>query len=411
MASLGSPSQRKKLDPGAEIAWEELARGYALGYRNGWWHRRTRSNGRYVKRRFAQADDELDADGRRVLSYVQAAHRVTAPETEDSESPQANATTYTVRAASRDYLDWFQAARKSHSNTKTTVDHYILPPLGGRLVAELTAREIRRWHQGIARSKAKSRSASVQRYRKVPEGVPKEEIQRKRQSTANRVLTVLKAMLTHAVRENDLDVKQVWRDVKPYQNVERPRIRFLTEAESKRLLNACEPDFRSIVHAAIGTGARYGSLRRMRCEDFDLERETIYIRHAKTAASQKHVPLDDETVSLFESCTAGKLGNEFVFTKGDGNPWKRSEQTRRMIEACETAKLVPLATFHNLKDTFVSHLVKRGVPFKYISDLTGTSVRTLEKFYAHLAESDIRAVLKANAMKLVKKPAKVARMK
>jgi len=36
------------------------------------------------------------------------------------------------------------------------------------------------------------------------------------------------------------------------------RVRYLTVAEAKRLLNACNPDFRRLVQAALATGARYG---------------------------------------------------------------------------------------------------------------------------------------------------------
>jgi integrase len=37
-------------------------------------------------------------------------------------------------------------------------------------------------------------------------------------------------------------------------------IRYLTLAEAKRLTNACDPDFRPLVQAALHTGARYGEL-------------------------------------------------------------------------------------------------------------------------------------------------------
>lgn len=410
--NLDTAPKRRKLDASGEIAWEEIARGVALGYRAGWWHRRLRENGHYLKKRFARADDDQKADGEVVLDYLQAVSAVLKTRTEEpAAAPKAEPATYRVRDAARDYLEWYKGARKALDHAEGTIKRYILPRLGDRLLAELTARELREWHHAIASSKARLRSVTGARFRTAPEGTTPEEIRRRRQMTANRNLAVLKALLNRAVQENDLDIPEPWKRVKPFAGAVRARVRFLTEAESRRLLNACGPDFRALAHAALLTGARYGSLASMRVEDFDPERGTIYVRQAKTAASQTHVPLTAEGVALFERATAGKLGHELVFITRTGKPWRRGDQGHRMREASTTAKLVPRVGFHSLKDTFVSHLVKRGVPFRIVSELTGTSVRTLERHYSHLAESDVRAALEAHSMKLETRPAKVRRIR
>lgn len=48
--------------------------------------------------------------------------------------------------------------------------------------------------------------------------------------------------------------------VKPFREVDAPKIRYLTDAEAKRLVNVCPPNFRHMVTAALLTGARYGEL-------------------------------------------------------------------------------------------------------------------------------------------------------
>ena len=63
-----------------------------------------------------------------------------------------------------------------------------------------------------------------------------------RWTTANRILTVLKAGLNYAFHEGDVVDDTAWRRVKPFPNVEAPRVRFLSLAESKRLVNSSAPD-------------------------------------------------------------------------------------------------------------------------------------------------------------------------
>src|SRR5262245_55667757 len=85
---------------------------------------------------------------------------------------------------------------------------------------------------------------------------------RRRQATANRVFTVLRAALNHAFRDGKISHDE-WRKVQAFQSVDTARSRYLTIDEARRLLNACEPHFRLLVQAALQTGARYGQLAKL----------------------------------------------------------------------------------------------------------------------------------------------------
>jgi integrase len=86
------------------------------------------------------------------------------------------------------------------------------------------------------------------------------EATRRRRSTANRTLTILKAALNHAWREGKTPSDDAWRRVRPFPEADAARVRYLTMDEARRLLHACDEDFREIVEAALLTGARYGEL-------------------------------------------------------------------------------------------------------------------------------------------------------
>ena len=53
---------------------------------------------------------------------------------------------------------------------------------------------------------------------------------------------------------------------KPFAKVDVPKVRFLTPDEVKALINACEPDFCSLVKGALCSGMRFGELTRLTVE-------------------------------------------------------------------------------------------------------------------------------------------------
>ena len=102
------------------------------------------------------------------------------------------------------------------------------------------------------------------------------EAVRRRRSSANRTLTILKAALNHAWREGKTPSDDAWRRVRPFPEADAARVRYLNTDEARRLLNACDEDFRKIVEAALLTGARYGELAAMTVSDFNRQRHGPY---------------------------------------------------------------------------------------------------------------------------------------
>jgi integrase len=136
-----------------------------------------------------------------------------------------------------------------------------------------------------------------------------DEAVRARRSTANRILTILKAALNYAYHEGRIASDEAWRKVKPFREVEAPVVRFLTAAECQRLMSACEKDFRSLVRGALLTGCRYGELTRLRAGDYNDEAGTVTVRLSK-AGKSRHVVLNDEGRELFGALTIGRSPRE-----------------------------------------------------------------------------------------------------
>ena len=241
----------------------------------------------------------------------------------------------------------FQAkGKKSVYATQRAIDVHVLPSLGTIETSRLRKSQITRWRDQLASSDKMVRTkriAAKQATKAVDRGDA--DAMRARRSTANRILTVLKAILNHAWHEGVISTDAEWRSVKPFEKVDAPVIRYLSTDEAKRLCNTCEPDLRRLVRGALLTGARYGELIRMRARDYNRDAQTVTIPEAK-GGKARHVVLNDEGVALFDELTAGRSGGDLVFTHDNGEPWKASHQTRPIAEACKRAAIEPAIGFH-----------------------------------------------------------------
>jgi integrase len=278
--------------------------------------------------------------------------------------------------------------------------------LGDIVVAELTSERIRKWLAALAAAPAMVRSQpnGRQNYRAAPSS---DEDVRRRRSSANRVLSMLKAALNHAYDEGHVPSNAAWgRRVKRFREVSVARIRYLTVAEAQRLINACDPDFRSLVVAALQTGCRYGELARLVVHDFNPDAGTVTIRKSKTSRP-RHVVLTEEGVAFFRQAATGKSGNELLFAKADGTPWRASNQGKPMVAACAVAKIKPLITFHGLRHTWASLAVMNGTPLMVVAKNLGhVDTRMVEKHYGHLAPSYIAEAIRNGAPRFGCKPDK-----
>jgi integrase len=227
---------------------------------------------------------------------------------------------------------------------------------------------------------------------------------RRRRASANRTLTVLKAALNRAWREGKIPSDEAWRRVEPFEEVDASRVRYLTVAEAKRFLNACDPDFRRLAQAALVTGARYGELTALRASDFNADSGTIHVRTSKSGKG-RHIVVNDEGAALFKSLAAGKSRDTVLLIKANGSPWKSAHQARPMREACKRAKIVPSVSFHVLRHTWASLAIMAGVPLMVVArNLGHADTRMVERHYGHLAPSYIADAIRAAAPKFGIKP-------
>jgi integrase len=384
---LSTPTARKRLQARAKPYWHPIAEGRALGYRRvdgpGLWRCRSyRGAGEYADQDLGLADDTLPADGKDILSFAQALKLAMSwydsPAILVPSPVEVIPESYTVAQAMEDYLQWYRAHRKSILDVEQRIRTSILPSLGHLEVTQLSVRHIRLWHQTLGTSPGRLRGGQLR-------PILTADDERKRKSTANRLLTTLKAALNMAVTEGQVElvVAAAWQRVKPYRGVDLPKIRFFDQAEIDRLLRACAPDFRRLVTAALFTGCRYGELVMAKVENFLVETQALQVS-GKTGPRTLFV--SDEGAQFFKALVAGRRPGERLFLQASGRPWNRSAQLRPMAAATKAASIPPPNNFHILRHTYASHFLMNGGDLPGLAQQLGhADTRMTMRHYAHLA--------------------------
>ena len=399
---LENRTTRDRLRPGRSH-WRALDPGrLSLGYRRkrkaapGQWLKRvyigtdSRGIGHYRQSIIATADDFADPDGINVLSFGQAQLRA-----RDVKEPGF---LMTVGEAVTAYIACLAARGQKTDDTNRRAVAHILPHLGDIEVEKLTTAQIRDWLARLASAPAfvRSKRDSARKFKNAPLHDP--EVIRRRRSSANRVLTVLKAALNHAFDEGHVSSNDAWgRRVKPFPGVDAARVRYLSIVDAKGLIDASDPEFRPLLRAGLETGARYGELTRLTVADFIPEAGSLHIRRSKSGA-ERHIVLTEEGSRFFRELTAGRSGNELIFVRAAGGPWKASQQNRPMREASLHAKITPAVSFHVLRHTYASHCVMNSVPLVVLAQNLGhVDVSMIQKHYGHLARTYIVDAIRAGA--------------
>jgi integrase len=401
---IDTRSARAKLAARREPYWTVLSSGCALGYRKGakggtWIARFRGEDGRQHYGTLGAADDARDPDGLSVFGFSQAQERARvwfdrkAKEQAGDFAPLDRP--YTVAGALAEYrADYLRRGGKAVDRLDWSAGAWIEPALGAVEVAKLTKARIIAWHQKITEQPPRLRSkvGEAPRHRTAdssPEAV------RRRRSTANRVMTILKAALNHAHREGRCASDDAWRTVRAFREADAARLRYLSDDEARRLANACPPDFRALVTGALLTGARYGELALMIVDDFNADAGTVRVPISK-GGKPRHIVLTQEGREFFGRLAAGRRGNARLLLRQNGKMWGKSEQQRPLGLACAAARIDPPANFHALRHTYASRLAMRGVPLAVIAVQLGhADTRMVDKHYGHLSSGYVADTVRA----------------
>jgi integrase len=361
------------------------------------WFVRQRVGGVYIKRRIGTPDDHVRADGEVVLTYAQAVERATSLQVEQRQPAPRH---YSDGLTVNDVVDAYLTARThtpgGRSNrvmaagtskvTRGAWRLYGSSGIGTKLVTAINAKALRDWHAGIVRMPPTNRGKALPFDPSNPEQI------RARRSTANRVLTILKAALRHARNAGTLPdaLPDYWARVPAFALGDDPTPRMLEADEIKRLLKAAAPDLRALLTAALMTGGRYSEIRALRATDYHAEQGVIRILQPKTGKTLWQ-PLTAEGAQFFAAACVGKAPSDLLFLRADGRPWEQSDVARPMRDAAKTAALEGVS-FSVTRATYGKLLLLATRDLELVAKALGHSdSRITRKHYAQLLPSELAA--------------------
>jgi len=352
----------------------------ALGYRKtatgSTWYVRRFNGGGYHKRTLGETDDTHPADGQLRLSWSDAL-RLAIDEPKRAAELRLH---YSVRDAFEGYFKHREARGRSSESlafdrgkVKSFVEKF-----GDTYLADLTTSELQAWRDSLVTASGRGEGLNE---------TDRREAKRRAQATVNRSWAVIRAGLNWAFQTGRVDSDLAWRRVKAFENVDKPRTRFLSVAEAKALLEASAEDFRPLAHAALVSGLRLGELARLTAGD--IGPTSLEVAAGKTGRGRT-VPLTAEGRRLFRGLLKARETADLLFRDGEGMTWTRPKVSRRMAEASKAAGLKQSATFHDLRRSYGSLLANAGARDAIIAAALGHSdTRMTRRHYAHLLDQAV----------------------
>jgi integrase len=248
-------------------------------------------------------------------------------------------------------------------------------------------------------------------------------------NTVNRQIDTLRAALQKGVEWDVINTHPL-AALKRLKVDDDERVRFLTPAEENRLreallkretrlrdardrfnawreqrrkatLPARTEEFadhlRPLVLVALNTGLRRGELFSLKWSDLDLDRAghamlTVRAAAAKSGDSRR-VPLNTEAAGVlrgWKKQTKLASADALVFPGAEGA--RLNNVNKAWATAAKLAKLVDFR-FHDLRHTFASKLVQRGIDLNTVRALMGHADLKMTLRYSHLAPDNLAAAV------------------
>jgi integrase len=176
------------------------------------------------------------------------------------------------------------------------------------------------------------------------------------------------------------------------------RRRVLTPEEEPRLIEALQERLRPLLLVAIHTGMRLGELLALTWKDVDLGSGTIAIREAKSGEERIAwmSPIARATLQALRakqiqesaaSDSVALIRGSYIFGAALGSA--RTCLWRYWQPALRKAGIEDLR-FHDLRHTFATRLVARGIDIYRVKTLIGHKTLRKTERYAHVADEHLR---------------------
>ena len=208
-------------------------------------------------------------------------------------------------------------------------------------------------------------------------------------STVNRYLQLMGKMFNLAIEEGYLEENPA-RKVKSFSEKNNLKERILTEEEEEKLMENCSDYLKSIITVALNTGMRKAEILNLQWKQIDFKARRIKVEKTKSG-KVRFIPINDVLFYELNRLKGENSQSPFVFI----NP--RTERPYLDMKtgfkgALRRAGIEGLR-FHDLRHTFASRLVEKGIDIETVRDLLGHHSILITQRYIHSNDERKRAAV------------------
>jgi len=403
--SIKAVEARANLKPRREPYWDKISKGNYLGFRKmtatseGSWSARAmdEATGKEVYRALGDFDDlakskRFDAASAAAREWFEhlgkggSAASTTVREACDryvahlrASKPKAELTPYALArrtAKGKTTGDVVPAAEDAATRFK----NYVLndPKLAATDVAKLTPSMLDAWRKRLQAEPTRS-------------GGNRGEL--RTASTLNRDMGCFRAALNLALLDGLATSDAAWNvKLRPLKDADKRRELYLDKDQRRKLIDAAPADLALFLKGLSLLPLRPGALAALTVGSFDKRLSVLSIGKDK-AGHVRSLKLPKDTAKFFDAATKDKLPAAPLLARADGKAWDKDAWKGPVKAAVEAAKLPEGTTAYTLRHSTITDLVHGGLDLLTVGQISGTSVRMIEKNYGHLRGNVASAAL------------------
>ena len=213
--------------------------------------------------------------------------------------------------------------------------------------------------------------------------------------TINHTINLLSAIYNRAIETGFVNYNPV--SLVKRLSLPHLEMQFLDTSEIKTLLATAKakfPNFYPLLQTAIATGMRRGELLALTWNDIDYNKKLVRVsknyhnggvNETKTKNSVRNVCIPDNLIVILKEWKKIAPVSKIIFCNSLGGYLNPDNMTKRFFKPCLKKAGIRDIRFHDLRHTYASLMIAKGLPIKFIQQQMGhSSIQvTLDK-YGHL---------------------------
>ena len=374
MANFSKVIERSKLRPRRDPYWVKISSGCYLGYRK----MNSNSSGNWTARFFdsnlqkqiykALGDLSEHQDHIRYDIAVKDAQKWFAHLGKGGSSTEA-----TINDACFRYLDHLKANKgyKSYKEALNRFNRYVFDSdkLCSLEISKLTPLIVEKWRKNIA---------------ETPNLSGQNKGEKRSPSSINRDITPFRAALNMAFKDGLVTSDFSWRSkLNPIQNADKKRDFYLDASQRKLLAEKAPDDLRNLILGLSFIPLRPGALTELKVGNFNKKLNILTIGKDKSGQDRK-IALPDSTATFIGKLCENKLPLTNIFLRSNGIGWNKDSWKYPVKKSVQLADLPKEITLYSIRHSVITDLIHKGLDILTVAQISGTSVRMIEKHYGHL---------------------------